>query len=128
MSNYRLETSVLNTDFYLKSLNELSSAGTLKEQKSKNIDDSFYSVMIKHQLEMARAWNPSGENLGFNLNPLSFSKTKESLAKTTRKREQGSPTVLQTHKVSTGNECEKGRLVRKRLGGVTTRGCRLLGY
>ncbi len=75
MSNYRLETSVLNTDFYLKSLNELSSAGTLKEQKSKNIDDSFYSVMIKHQLEMARAWNPSGENLGFNLNSLSLSKS-----------------------------------------------------
>jgi soluble lytic murein transglycosylase-like protein len=75
MSNYRLETSVLNIDFYVKNSNELRSTGTVKTQKNKNIDDSFYSLIIKHQLEMARAWNPSGENSGFNMDPFSLSKS-----------------------------------------------------
>ena len=75
MSNYRLETSVLNIDFYLKSLNEINSASPVKTGKSNNIDDSFHSVLIKHQLEMTRAWNISGEPSGLDIDPLAISKS-----------------------------------------------------
>ena len=52
---------MLNIDIYLKGLNELNTAGTIKAGKNKNIGDSFYSVLIKHQLEMTRVWSSSNE-------------------------------------------------------------------
>ena len=66
---------MLNIDIYLKGLNELNTAGTIKAGKNKNIGDSFYSVLIKHQLEMTRVWSSSNEKFEMNIDPFSISKS-----------------------------------------------------
>jgi soluble lytic murein transglycosylase-like protein len=67
---------VLNLDFYQQSLNKLDSASPVKTSRRSNIgySDPFYSVLIKHQMEMIRAWNPSSGTAEAQIDPLSLSK------------------------------------------------------
>jgi len=76
VSNYRREILVLNLDYYLQSLNKMDSASPVKTGRGANIgySDPFYSVLIKHQMEMIRAWNPTGETTESQIDPLALSK------------------------------------------------------
>jgi soluble lytic murein transglycosylase-like protein len=67
---------VLNLDFYQQSLNKLDSTSPVKADKGSNIgySDPFYSVLIKHQMEMVRAWNPSSGTSEAQIDPLALSK------------------------------------------------------
>ena len=67
---------MLNLDFYQQSLNKLDSASPVKTSRGSNIgySDPFYSVLIKHQMEMIRAWNPSSGNSEAQIDPLALSK------------------------------------------------------
>lgn len=76
VSIYRREISVLNLDFYQQSLNKLYSASPVKTGRDSNIgySDPFYSVLIKHQMEMVRAWNPTSGNSEAQVDPFALSK------------------------------------------------------
>ena len=67
---------MLNSSIYLQSWNKLDSGSPIKAGKSMNMgsSDPFYSVLIKHQLNMIRAWSPTGGNSETGIDPLSFSK------------------------------------------------------
>jgi len=68
---------VLNTSLYLQSLNKLDSVSRLFDtgkNANSGYSDPFYSVLIKHQLNMIRAWSPVGEKLETGIDPLSLSK------------------------------------------------------
>jgi len=67
---------VLNFDFYLQNLNKLDSVNPGKAGMSMSADrsDLFYSVLIKHQLNMIQAWNPSSRVSESGIDPLSLSK------------------------------------------------------
>ena len=76
VSIYRREISVLNLDFYQQSLNKLDSTRQVKTSRDSNIgySDPFYSVLIKHQMEMVRAWNPTSGNSEAKIDPFALSK------------------------------------------------------
>ena len=67
---------MLNLDYYQQSLKKLDSASPVKTSRGSNIgySDPFYSVLIKHQMEMIRAWNPSSGNSEVQIDPLALSK------------------------------------------------------
>jgi soluble lytic murein transglycosylase-like protein len=75
VSNYCLENSVLNFDYLLKNLNKQNSANTIKAVGNKNTGDSFYSVLIQHQLELIRAWNTEEQSSGLGFDSFSFSQS-----------------------------------------------------
>lgn len=64
---------MLNLDFDLRSLNKLDSAGPAHKARGANLGDPFYSVLIKHQLDMIRAWNPPIRTSGVDIDPFSLS-------------------------------------------------------
>jgi len=65
---------VLSSSLFLQSWNKLDSASPVKAGKSMNTgqSDPFYSLLIKHQLNMVRAWSPTGGDTG--IDPLALSK------------------------------------------------------
>ena len=68
---------MLNTSLYLQSLNKLDSVSRLFDtgkNANSGYSDPFYSVLIKHQLNMIRAWSPTGGNSETGIDPLSLSK------------------------------------------------------
>ncbi|MBC8286198.1 MAG: lytic transglycosylase domain-containing protein [Nitrospinae bacterium] len=65
---------MLNLDFYLKSSNKLDSVDPVKMERSTNTGDPFYSVLIKHQLEMIRAWSPPSGPSALDIDPFALSK------------------------------------------------------
>jgi soluble lytic murein transglycosylase-like protein len=77
VSIYRREISVLKLDFYQQSLNKLDSTRPVKNSRDSNIgySDPFYSLLIKHQMEMVRAWNPVSGNSEAQIDPFAMSKT-----------------------------------------------------
>ena len=67
----------MNTSLYLQSLNKLDSVSRLfKAEKSMNTgySDPFYSILVKHQLNMIQAWSPAGGNSATGIDPLALSK------------------------------------------------------
>jgi soluble lytic murein transglycosylase-like protein len=76
VSIYRRETSVLNLDFYQQNLNKLDSTRQVKTSRGLNIgySDHFYSVLIKHQMEMVRVWSPTSGNSEAQIDPFALSK------------------------------------------------------
>ena len=67
---------MLNLDFYQQSLNKLDLIRPVKTSGDSNIgySDPFYSVLIKHQMEMVRAWNPTSGNSEAKIDPFALSK------------------------------------------------------
>ena len=77
MSNYRLEICVLNTGFYyLQNLNKLDSVNPVKAREGMIAGHSnlFYSVLVKHQLNMIQAWNTSSVVSDSDVDPHFLSK------------------------------------------------------
>lgn len=76
MSNYRREILVLNTDYYLQNLHKLEPINP--DSAGKNMrtgySDPFFSVLIRHQLEMIQAWSPTRGASDSGFDPLSLSK------------------------------------------------------
>jgi soluble lytic murein transglycosylase-like protein len=67
---------MLNLDFYQQNLNKLDPTRPVKTSRDLNIgySDPFYSVLIKHQMEMVRAWNPTSGNSEAQIDQFSLSK------------------------------------------------------
>jgi soluble lytic murein transglycosylase-like protein len=76
VSIYRQEISVLNLDFYQQSLNKLNSTRPIKASSGTNMgySEPFYSLLIKHQMEMVRAWNPTSATLEAQVDAFALSK------------------------------------------------------
>jgi soluble lytic murein transglycosylase-like protein len=66
---------VLNIDYYLKNLNGQQSIIPIKTSESTNTSDSFYSMLIKHQLEMIRTWSTTDKTSDLGVNSISFSES-----------------------------------------------------
>jgi hypothetical protein len=64
---------VLNSNIFLQSIDKLNSGSPYKSVKPVNTgySDPFYSVLIKHQLNMIKAWSPADPSTG--INPFSLS-------------------------------------------------------
>ncbi len=65
---------MLSSSLELQTLNKLVSGNTLKAGNDTGYSDPFYSVLIKHQMDMIRAWSPAGEKSDMNIDPLFLSK------------------------------------------------------
>jgi soluble lytic murein transglycosylase-like protein len=67
---------VINFSTYLNSLDPVSSSHSDKAENTLNTgySDPFYSVLVKHQLNMVKAWTPSQTNKFADVDPLSLSK------------------------------------------------------
>ena len=67
---------MLNPDTYLQSLNKLGFSNPVRSDGGSKIgySDPFFSVLIKHQMEMIRAWNPSEKASESQIDPLALSK------------------------------------------------------
>ena len=67
---------MLNLETYLQSINKLGVSSPVSLSKSSDLgySDPFYSVLIKHQMEMVRAWNPTDRNEESQVDPLALSK------------------------------------------------------
>lgn len=65
---------MLNTSLYLQNLNKLDSVIPAKASKQTGYSDPFYSIMIKHQLNMIQAWSPAGGASESGIDPFALSK------------------------------------------------------
>ena len=65
---------MLNPDFYLQNLNKLGFVNPVRSGKGTDHSELFYSVLVKHQLNMIQAWSPSGEVSESGIDPFAFSK------------------------------------------------------
>jgi soluble lytic murein transglycosylase-like protein len=62
---------VQNSSIYLASMDKLNSSYKYENTKKVGYSDPFYSVLIKHQLNMIKAWSPTQTNS--SIDPLSLS-------------------------------------------------------
>jgi soluble lytic murein transglycosylase-like protein len=68
---------MLNTNIYLQNIDKLNYGSPSKDVKTmtSGYSDPFYSVLIKHQMNMIKAWSPVGSGEMGNIDPLALSKT-----------------------------------------------------
>jgi soluble lytic murein transglycosylase-like protein len=52
----------------------INSVNKARPSNSSPVQDSFYSVLVKHQVEMIRAWSPAKESSSLDIDPFSISK------------------------------------------------------
>ncbi len=60
VSNYHLELTVLSLNYFPRTLNKMEHANPVHLKNNSKVGDPFYSILIKHQLNMIQAWNPPG--------------------------------------------------------------------
>lgn len=67
---------MLNLDSYLQNFNKLGFSNPVSSDRSSKIgySDPFYSVLIKHQMEMIRAWNSNEKADEAKIDPLALYK------------------------------------------------------
>jgi soluble lytic murein transglycosylase-like protein len=67
---------MINSSIYLNNLDKVNSSHSYKAEKTLNIgySDPFYSVLVKHQLNMVKAWTPSQDNNFADIDSLALSK------------------------------------------------------
>ncbi|MBT3922888.1 MAG: transglycosylase SLT domain-containing protein [Nitrospina sp.] len=86
---------MLNSINVLQSLERLTSVATHKPENTGNggYSDPFYSILIKHQLNMIRAWSPTAPNSQSEIDPFSLSKVLLKLKNITNTTESFRPSI-----------------------------------
>lgn len=76
MSKICLEVTVLSPNLNLENLSKFDFSVPHSSHKAENKtqSDPFYSLLIKHQLNLIQAWNPIQDNKETNIDTLSLSK------------------------------------------------------
>ena len=79
----------------MKSMGQFNASSFSKPEKTMNTgySDPFYSVLIKHQLNMIKAWSPTQANKSSEIDTLSLSKVLLKLKGMTSSADSSQPTV-----------------------------------
>lgn len=115
---------MLNSNIGLQGLERLTSPYKPEKNVSLEYSDPFYSVLIKHQLNMIRAWSPAGNDRSSEIDPFSLSKVLLKLKNMTNTAEAfRSPINSQraTQSYETAQQLKEGDLSKSSLKVMTGR-------